>query len=290
MLIVCHLLRGKSRAREAEAAVAAAVVTHLLRHTRYLLTLKGRPPFRLAGIETYARLQGVVTLSQELLAQRPDLRLADLHQGLQPALAPWTLEYAELQQGAAWLRAIDHILAAPEAAPVTGAQVAQQLRTYLDDLGGLPDLTPRLVAFRSHLGKVSTSYEPGLFHCYNIADLPRTNNGLESHFRDTQRRLLRTTGPKGQMRRTLQRVGAWELLPRPLRKPNAWPRCARFRGRSWPKSKLACASIRNVSAYRFDRSAASTLNLTSSVHSGARSRPSQRGDFWAIAIFQTSLG
>ena len=200
---------------EAEAAVAAAVVTHLLRHTRYLLTLKGRPPFRLAGIETYARLQGVVTLSQELLAQRPDPRLADLRQGLQTALAPWTLEYDELQQGAAWLRAIDHILAAPDAAPVTGEQVAQQLRTYLDDLGVLPDLAPRLAAFRSHLDKVSTSYEPGLFHCYDIADLPHTNNGLESHFRDTQRRLLRTTGQKGQMRRTLQRIGAWELLPTP---------------------------------------------------------------------------
>ena len=93
--------------------------------------------------------------------------------------------------------------------------MAQQLRTYLDDLGVLPDLAPRLAAFRSHLDKVSTSYEPGLFHCYDIADLPHTNNGLESHFRDTQRRLLRTTGQKGQMRRTLQRIGAWELLPTP---------------------------------------------------------------------------
>ena len=31
----------------------------LFRHTRYLLTLKGRPPFRLAGLETYERLQNV---------------------------------------------------------------------------------------------------------------------------------------------------------------------------------------------------------------------------------------
>jgi hypothetical protein len=54
-----------------------------------------------------------------------------------------------------------------------------------------------------------------LFHCYDIEGLPRTNNDLESHFRDTQRRLLRTTGQKGQTRRALQRLGAWELLPRP---------------------------------------------------------------------------
>ena len=45
--------------------------------------------------------------------------------------------------------------------------------------------------------------------------LARTNNELESRFRDTRRRLLRTTGQKGQTQRTLQRQGAWELLPRP---------------------------------------------------------------------------
>src|SRR6516164_3635511 len=45
--------------------------------------------------------------------------------------------------------------------------------------------------------------------------LPRTNNDLESHFRDTRRRLLRTTGQQGLTQRTLQRQGAWELLPRP---------------------------------------------------------------------------
>jgi hypothetical protein len=58
-------------------------------------------------------------------------------------------------------------------------------------------------------------YGPGLFHCYDVPGLPRTNNELESRFRDTRRRLLRTTGQKGQTQRTLQRQGAWELLPRP---------------------------------------------------------------------------
>jgi outer membrane PBP1 activator LpoA protein len=85
----------------------------------------------------------------------------------------------------------------------------------LDDLGRLPELSPRLDAFRQHLDKVSLSYWPGLFDCYDLEGLPRTNNGLESHFRDTQRQLLRTTGQKGQTRRALQRIGAWELLPRP---------------------------------------------------------------------------
>jgi hypothetical protein len=197
-----------------DAAVADTVVTQLLRHTRYLLTLKGRPPFRLAGIEAYQRLRGVVALSQELLVHRHDSRMACLNAGLQTALAPFAREYHELRQGETWLLSIDSILG-PSDASSTGEQVAQQLRIYLDDLSTVPDLSPRLDTFRRHLDKVSSSYWPGLFHCYDIKGLPRTNNDLESHFRDTQRRLLRTTGQKGQTRRALQRVGAWELLPRP---------------------------------------------------------------------------
>ena len=48
-----------------------------------------------------------------------------------------------------------------------------------------------------HLDTVSRSYWPGLFHCYDVPGLPRTNNELESHFRETRRRLLRTTGQTG---------------------------------------------------------------------------------------------
>lgn len=198
-----------------DTAIADAVVTQLLRHTRYVLTLKGRPPFDLAGATAYQRLQGVVTLSQELLAVRHDVRLATLNEGLQTALAPFAAEYHELQQGVTWLRNIDRILTPADAAPVAGEQVAQYLRIYLADLTAQTDLSPRLAAFASHLHKVSTSYWPGLFHCYDIQDLPRTNNTLESHFRDTKRRLLRTSGQTGQTRRALHRFGAWELLPRP---------------------------------------------------------------------------
>ena len=202
-------------AQNSEAAVVDEVVAQLLRHTRYLLTLKGRPPFRLAGIETYQRLQSLIALTDELLAHRHEPRLMRLSDGLRVALAPFTDEYQVLRQGETWLRDIAHILEPADDNPSTGQQVAQRLRTYLDDLLALPDLPPRLDAFRHHLNKVSTSYWPGLFHCYDIEGLPRTNNDLESHFRDTQRRLLRTTGQKGQTRRALQRTGAWELLPRP---------------------------------------------------------------------------
>jgi hypothetical protein len=201
---------------------AEQVITQLCRHTRYLLTLKGRPPFRLAGMETYERLQHVTCLSLDLLAQRYEPRLAQLYQGLQSALSPFAQTYQELRQGAAWLRDIAYILEPVPTYPFSAADVAGQLRSYLDTVQRQPKVPPTLATFGRHLDTVSRSYWPGLFHCYEVSGLPRTNNELESHFRETRRRLLRTTGQQGQTQRTLQRQGAWELLPHPLTETELW--------------------------------------------------------------------
>ena len=77
-----------SAAPPASESEAEQIVTQIVRHTRYLLTLKGRPPFRLAGLETYERLSNVACVSLDLLATRYDSRLAQLYQGLQAALSP----------------------------------------------------------------------------------------------------------------------------------------------------------------------------------------------------------
>jgi hypothetical protein len=186
-----------------------------MRHTRYLLTLKGRPPLRLAGLETYERLHSVACFSLDLLAQRYDPRLDQLYQGLRSALSPFAETYSALQRGATWLRDIAYILAPVPTYPLSAEEVAGQLRSYLDTVQWQAKGTPILETFGRHLDTVSRSYWPGLFHCYEVRGLPRTNNDLESHFRETRRRLLRTTGQQGQTQRTLQRQGAWELLPSP---------------------------------------------------------------------------
>jgi hypothetical protein len=195
---------------------AEPVITQLVRHTRYLLTLKGRPPLRLAGLETYERLSHVACLSLDLLAQRYEPRLAHLYQGLQATLSPFAETYQTLHQGAAWLRDIAYILEPVATYPNNAEEIARQLRGYLDTVQRQPKGKPTLEAFGHHLDMVSRRYWPGLFHCYEMPGLPRTNNELESHFRDTRRRLLRTTGQQGQTQRTLQRQGAWELLSHPL--------------------------------------------------------------------------
>lgn len=66
----------------------------------------------------------------------------------------------------------------------------------------LVDTAPRrgrgaaLGRFIDHVGDVSGRFWPGLFHCYDIVDLPRTNNALEQFFNVLKRQARRVTGRK----------------------------------------------------------------------------------------------
>jgi hypothetical protein len=132
----------------APESAAEEVRTQLFRPTRSLLTLKGRPPFRLAGLETYERLHNVAQVSLDLLAERYDPRLAQLYQGLQVALTPLAETYHALHQGAAWLRDIAYILEPCPMQPMSAAQVAGQLRSYLDTVRQWPDVRSRTWGLR----------------------------------------------------------------------------------------------------------------------------------------------
>jgi hypothetical protein len=82
----------------------------LKRRIRYLLTLKGRPPFRLAGIEMYERLNEVSDNLEEMLTHLSSPCLAQLHQGLALALTMFKDHYLDLRQGADWLYQIAKLL------------------------------------------------------------------------------------------------------------------------------------------------------------------------------------
>jgi hypothetical protein len=192
-----------------------AIVQDLLRRVRYLLTLKGRPPFRLAGIEMFERLSEVKTCLDTLLQHRKDLRLIELRCGLHNALLSVQPDYSDLRQAADWLEHIADLLD-PEGKPDRdGTQVQRELLSYLDDIERESQDSPRLRRFCDKIRKTTLNYTPGLFHCYDTPGLPRTNNDRESEFRDLNRRLLSTTGQKGLVKRIIQREGAWELIPRP---------------------------------------------------------------------------
>jgi hypothetical protein len=192
-----------------------AIVQDLTRRIRYLLTLKGRPPFRLAGLEMFERLSEVDASLERLIHHHADSRLVHLQQGLHRALLSIHRDYLDLHQAADWLNHIADLLD-PDNKPVrSGAQVQHDLFTYLKDIQKQSQDSPRLHGFYHTLYQTSLNYAPGLFHTYDVPGLPRTNNDRESEFRTLNHRLSATVGQKGLVRRLIQREGAWELIPRP---------------------------------------------------------------------------
>ena len=62
-----------------------------------------------------------------------------------------------------------------------------------------------------HFVKVTTSYQDGLFHCYDVEGLPRTNNDLEQTFGSFRHHQRRCTGQKKSPHSTVVR-GSCRLI------------------------------------------------------------------------------
>jgi len=189
------------------------LVQDLCRRIRYLLTLKARPPFRLAGLEMVAHLTDIQHCLERLIAHHATPALLTLQQSLQPILDSIQATYQLLAEAASWLKNIADLLDPAGKPARSGQQVSQELFAFLLQLQDTHFADPFLRKTCDTILKTTRKYAPGLFHCYDIPDLPRTNNDRESEFRNLHRRLLRTTGQKGLSHRILQREGAWELIP-----------------------------------------------------------------------------
>jgi len=87
-----------------------------------------------------------------------------------------------------------HILSNDELHPAT--QVRQTYEALLAEMEHTPKSSETLITMLSTFRKVTASYWPGLFHCYDHADLPRTNNALEQYFGSARYHERRATGRK----------------------------------------------------------------------------------------------
>jgi len=87
-----------------------------------------------------------------------------------------------------------HLLANQDDQPgaVVRAAYDQLLTAMAQQRDALGALAPAIDQFL----KVTASYQPGLFPCYDVPDLPRTNNDLEHLFGATRYQERRTTGRK----------------------------------------------------------------------------------------------
>jgi hypothetical protein len=92
-----------------------------------------------------------------------------------------------------WVHQTAHVLGQDEC---SGEQVRQQLGGLLGAMTTHRTKAGSLASGVDHFVKVSRSYWPGLFACYDTADLPRTNNDLEQAFGSHRYHERRVSGRK----------------------------------------------------------------------------------------------
>lgn len=199
------------------------------------LSRQGRAPFVLSGLPLFDDLVALRQTLAECLALGEDPTLHHWYTVLDRVLPRYQPAFADIRQALEWVETIATILDRPlptDQEPGPGGDVvALELAHALGPLADLTDLAPWLAQFRHDLLAISERYWSGLFHCYNIGGLPRTNNDHESLYGQLKRQLRRQSG-FSELRQPLLRRGAWTIFKTKTTSP------AQLRDRlaqvSWP--------------------------------------------------------
>jgi hypothetical protein len=99
-----------------------------------------------------------------------------------------------VQRAYAWVHATARILDNPDR--LSAGQVRRRMVGLLGAMQRWQGATGDLQAAVAHFLKVTRSYWSGLFHCYDVTGLPRTNNDLEHLFGRYRHLERRITGRK----------------------------------------------------------------------------------------------
>lgn len=102
--------------------------------------------------------------------------------------------FAPLYLAFGWVHRAAHVLGQVE---LRGAAVRNQLSGLLGAMTRHRGSVGALSSAVDHFVKVSRSYWPGLFGCYDTPGVPRTNNDLERAFGSHRYHERRATGRKG---------------------------------------------------------------------------------------------
>lgn len=134
-------------------------------------------------------------------------RLISLTQHRQP-FASRVERYRRQRQ---WLIDLEHLLDPDRSPPKTSAGVAQAVELYLLDLTRHLATDPEDQVVADHINRVFRSFWWGLFACYDVAGLPRTNNELERFIRQIKMGQRRVSGRKN-VQDFIIRYGAYAAL------------------------------------------------------------------------------
>ena len=162
---------------------------------RSALTDDGHPPLSAPGLKLHERLSLIVA-SLERSAQKGDLPspLDKLYRLLTKGVAVTEPLWSDIQIGYDWVHRAAHVLT--NADRFSSKEVQRQYEKLLEEMRHHVSLSHPLHRMTATFLKVTASYWPGLFHCYDVGNLPRTNNDLEHVFGSTRYHERRATGRK----------------------------------------------------------------------------------------------
>ena len=179
---------------------------------RAVLLSKGQAPFRLAGVPIYQALSQITASLHRAHLNLP----SDIMTHLLTISTPdpdhqETYDQLVLQQQ--WFLGLADLLDVPAGptfgwATQTGAEVAQAVSDYLDDLALLQDYFPFAANFVAHLQARAQFWAPGLYWTYELPPLPRTNNDLETDIGAIKQQYRRISGRRS-LKDYLMRYGPY---------------------------------------------------------------------------------
>ncbi len=148
--------------------------------------------------------------------------MSELHRLLTRALKKTEALWPALSQAYALVHQAAHVLAnhEEESGQAVRERYERVLHTMREQQASLGPLSETISTFL----KVTESYWPGLFHCYDVADLPRTNNELEQCFGGVALRGTTRLGRRGAIAALVVRGPVRVLTALALRRQCFLPR------------------------------------------------------------------
>lgn len=124
---------------------------------------------------------------------------------------PFSKEVERFRQQRQWLIELEHLLDPERKSPKRGCDVAQAVDNYLTALTTNTSFDGQDQCCVQHINQTFRSFWWGLFVCYDVAGLPRTNNQLERFILQVKMGHRRISGRKN-VHDFVLRYGAYATL------------------------------------------------------------------------------